>query len=489
VPGPVPTTALLLAALAAAACRPESSRRPDVVLAVIDTLRADRLSCYGYPRPTSPFIDSLAEEGALFEDATCQFSWTLPSMVSLLQGRYLTDYRDALDPAGPALAEAFAGAGYRTVAVVANRLINPQGGFARGFSHFDWATSERNFLPTGPGLRDLGELAEDLWPVLDAALAEEAAARERDPFFLYVHAFDPHDPYEEHPELDRALPVAAAPPVAPEGWQAEELRRHGREFEPVELDFLRDERGRYDQGVRHTDAELGRLFEGLERRGLLANAVVALVSDHGEGLWEHVTPVAEDELAALPPVEFFYQKHGASQYQEVLHTPLVLWGRGVGRGVRVAQAVENVDLFPTLLELAGVPLPPGTEGLHGRSLAALARGETAAEPAYVYSYGVHGNSVRETATELKLILPRGSARRAGLPLGLYDLARDPDERANLAGERPADVERLERAWAAWRERYPTEGNLGKGLERRQDREQMRILRSLGYTDLDVGGSE
>jgi arylsulfatase A-like enzyme len=352
----------------------------------------------------------------------------------------------------------------------------------------------------------------DLWPLVDAALAEpagptgshgptgapgptgstraqrlEGRAGGRAPLFVYVHPFDPHDPYDPCPEFDAELPADGAEPVWPEGWHAAELDAHGKAYDPGELEQLERERGRYDQGVRRMDADCAALLSGLEARGLLENAVVALVSDHGEGLWEHVAPLAPHDLAEVPPSEFFYQKHGASQFQEVLHTPMILWGRGVARGVRVEQAVENVDLFPTLLELAGLPAPPG-DGLHGRSLVGLMGGR-AAQPPYVYSYGVHGHAVRETSTGLKLIIPRGLALEGGQRAALFDLGGDPDERVDLASQRPADVERLSRAVLEWRARYPTANTLGAGRERRLLREQERILESLGYTDLDVGSDQ
>lgn len=481
--------ALCLALLAPGCSEPGPARRPDVVFVLIDTLRADRLSCYGYPRETTPFLDSLASEGALFEDVTCQFSWTRPSMVSIFHGRYLTAYRDALDPEIPALAEVFNGAGYHTVGAVANRLVNEEGGFHRGFGRFDWATpSRRKGTPEEPQARDLDELTEDLWPLVDSALAEagEGTLGGRAPLFVYVHALDPHDPYEPHPEYDALLPVAGTEPVLPAEWQAGELEARGAAADGEALGFLHAERGRYDQGVRHLDTQLAALFDGLRARGLLEHAVVAIASDHGEGLWEHVTPETDETLATLPPAEFFYQKHGASQFQEVLGTPLILWGRGVPAGARVAQAVQNIDLFPTLLELCDVPTPGD---LHGRSLVDLVRGRRAEELPHVFAYGVHGNTVRETATGLKLIVPRGKAMIAGHGMKLYDLAADPHEREDLAAARPRDVERLVRVWEEWQERYPTVDNRGAAMQRRSDREHQRILQSLGYTDLDVGGDE
>jgi arylsulfatase A-like enzyme len=458
--------------------------RPDVVLIVLDTLRADRLSCYGYGRDTSPFLDRLAEEGALFEDVTCQFSWTRPSMVSMFHGRYLTAYRDALEPGAPVLAELFQEAGYRTYGFIANQLINPNGAFERGFDHFDAPPPAHS-----PERRDnahwprLSELLERAWSELDALPGEAA----RPPLLLYFHVMDTHDPYEAHAELNGALPPTGAEPVWPEGWQRAELADRGAvapagSWDP-ELNAIRRARGHYDQGVLDLSHQLEELFAGLERRGLLENAVVAVVSDHGEGLWEHVAPLPDEDLATAEPWEFFYQKHGASQYQEVLATPMLLWGAGVPAGARTTRAVENVDLVPTLLELVDLPAP---DGLHGRSLVPLMAGEDPAWREFVFSYGVHGNSVREVASGLKLILPLGNTLRAGHGPELYDLGHDPHERDNLASERPEDVRRLTAAWLEWRERHPTEDNLRAAARRQADKDYARLLQSLGYTELDTG---
>ncbi len=457
--------------------------RPDVVLVVLDTLRADRLSCYGYERETSPALDRLAREGALFEDVTCQFSWTRPSMVSMFHGRYLTAYRDALHPDAPVLPELFQEAGYRTLAFVSNRLINVRGFFDRGFDHFDGPSPEDPIAEGRVNWRELRELSQHIWPVLDEVLA----APERPPLLLYVHVMDTHDPYEGHAELDGVLRLRDTAPVLPLGWQAASLASRGAQ-PPAdswegELAEIHRQRGRYDQGVLDLSRQLEDFFAGLRRRGLLENAVLAVVSDHGEGLWEHVTPLSDEDLAESDPREFFYQGHGASQFQEVLATPLLLCGVGVPAGARVAQAVENIDLLPTLLELVDLPAPPG---LHGRSLVPLMAGSEEPWRPYVFSLGVHGNSVRETGTSLKLILPLGNLLRAGRGPELYDLAQDPHERTNLAAERPEDLQRLTAAWRDWRERHPTEDNLRAASRRAAGREYGRLLRSLGYTDLDTG---
>jgi arylsulfatase A-like enzyme len=458
---------------------------------VVDTLRNDHLSSYGYPRPTSPHFDQLAREGALFEDVTTQFSWTMPSMVSIMSGRYLTDFLPVIPENFPTLAETFHSAGYRTLAVVSNLLVDPKAGFGRGFDHYDVRPSREsaNAAPGAGTPRDFAEISADLCQTLDAAVnvARDAKTGKRAPLFVYVHTFDPHHPYKAHPEFDADLPVAGSAPIEPAGWQALMLSEEGpkppdgRADWSSELDVLRDERGLYDQEVRYTDEELGKLMAELKQRGLLDHALVALVADHGEGLWEHLPPKPREELAVSPPVDFFYQAHGAIQYQGVLRTPFLLWGAGVPKGRRVSEPVENVDLFPTLLELANVP---ARGELHGRSLAALFADPLPEWRQFVFSYAVHANSVREVSTGLKLILPRGKAERAGWGAQLYDLRVDPWERNDLAAQRTDDVRRLTEAYEDWKARYPTP-RFKQGAPGPQSADP-NALKALGYTDFDTG---
>ena len=466
------------------ACGDSRAGRPNVIVILVDTLRADRLSAYGYERPTSPFMQQLAAEGALFEDVTTQFSWTMPSMVSLFSGRYLTEFMPVVPPENPTLAECFEAAGYDTLAVVSNMLVDPGGGFARGFAHYDARPSRAG---PDPRPRTFEEISQDLWPALEARLAGE-----RKPLLLYLHTFDPHDPYVGHGAFDRELPVDAAPGVEPAGWQASELARmgppppEGRDDWSAELALLETERGRYDQEVRYTDEQLRLLMERLEELGLLEHAVVALVSDHGEGLWEHVPPLDHHVLRESPPSTFFYHKHGAIQYQEVLATPMILWGAGVPAGVRVREAVENVDLFPTLLELADVP---ARGELHGRSLVELMAGHVPPWREFVFSNSVKYASVREPSSGLKLLIPKQGALRAGWKLQLYDLDDDPHERVDLAQRMPAEVERLAQVHARWKRRYPTPDYLDAGVREADAARRAEAMKALGYTEMDTGLDE
>src|SRR5262245_39777260 len=216
--------ALGLGAWARMGCSRPPRPRPNVILIVIDTLRADRLTCYGYPRPTSPSIDALAAQGVLFEDCVCQAPWTLPSMSSMFTGRYLTQHREWPERRCVTLAEAFQRAGYAPIGLSPNALLlsDPEFGWARGFDHYDAREGGR-----GDAGRPFDELAAALWPPLEKAL-EGNPGGTKQPLFVWLQPIDPHFPYKPHSELDGELPLDGAEPVRPEGWQAEAVAERGK---------------------------------------------------------------------------------------------------------------------------------------------------------------------------------------------------------------------------------------------------------------------
>ncbi len=488
--------ALLLGA--AAACSPDDPgsrtvQRPDVVLFVVDTLRADHLGTYGYGRPTSPALDRLSRTGVVCEDVTAQWPWTLPSMVSMFQGQYITAYRDKLDETVPTLAERFHDAGYRTVALVANNIVDEGQGFARGFDHFDcigWADEAEKV----PGKRDIRDIEALLDAQLPEALALDASG-ERPPLFLWIHAYDPHDAYTAHPEFKAELPQAGAEDAELRSWwlaTLAELGARGPANDPqweAALDELRNQRGRYDQEVRYLDAGIDRILTSLEAAGIGDDAVYALVSDHGEGLWEHIANEPPANLPGYLPRRIFYMIHGANGYETVSATPFLLWGGGVPQGLRVTRAVENVDLYPTLLQLADLAPP---EGLHGRSLVPLFEAAAQQEMSWrehVFCYGSHTVSVRHAESGWKLILPAGKSLRNGRGLELYQLREDPRERVNRASSEPELVAELVAAYEAWMAAHPTVSNLKGKLAENEAAQRAALakkLQALGYTESETG---
>jgi arylsulfatase A-like enzyme len=382
-------------------------------------------------------------------------------------------------PAVPTLAEAFQAAGYATVGEVANILLVPRSGFARGFDHYDARPAPP--VDETTRARDIETLSTDLRPHLDEVLDRER----RPPLFFYVHPFDPHAPYSRHADLEGVLPVqGAVPPGDRDEWRSTyDAQVPG---EPLPEDRWREYwrqmlvgRSHYDQEVRYASEHLAELFGSLEERGVLENAVVAVAADHGEGLWDHVSQTATLQDEPPTPLELFYQEHGENLHLEAIHTPLILWGRGVPAGLRISQPVENVDLFPTLLELCNIPLQGE---LHGRSLVPLMRGESWEPKTHVFSHVFLHEMVRETETGWKRVRPTEMGAERGRTDALFSLADDPQERTNLATDRAEVAERLDRELDEWIARYPTVSSLGMGI----DEELQGMMNDLGYAGEHTG---
>ena len=311
--------------------RPPAVR--NVVLISIDTLRADRLSSYGYPLETTPVLDRFATEGTLFEQAIAPSNWTLPSHATMLTGldpcvhqvgssdgdRQVHPLPSGVRP----LAEYLRGAGYATGAFTEDGYVNPTT-FQRGFSVFRADTRHR--LPSGGRMIDA---------TLDAAIAwvrEKADV----PFFLFFHTYEVHEPYE--------------PPVGYEGFAALRplpLPPHGL---PPSAEAAADAAA-YVAEVAYTDHALARLFAILDTLGLRDRTIVVVTSDHGEAFGEHGV-----------------RRHGFSLYEEELHVPLIWRAPGlIASGRRVQQLVGLVDVVPTLLDLLGIERTTWTSGLSLRS--------------------------------------------------------------------------------------------------------------------------
>lgn len=405
--------------------RPSADARPNVLLYVEDTLRADRLSVYGCAEPTDPRLAELAAGGVTFERVQAASNWTRASLTSLLtslppprHGNVARHLR--LSDGAHTLAEAFAAGGWLTASFVTNVHGGAHAGLDQGFD----VSAEPHAFAAADTSSTL--TSEALAGPLDAWL--EAHADER--LFVHVHSMDPHAPYE--PTLDDLAPLAArVPQRAPLRAAADgEVRsgpdiRVGPQREALERDALR-----YDAEVRHNDARLGRLADTLARLGLDQRTLVAFTADHGESFDEHG-----------------WLGHKVTLFQEELAVPWVLWWPGtLPAGRRVAEPVGHVDLAPTLAGLAGVARPAAWEG---RDLSpTLLRGETLRDAPLVSHFVSAETDIEQAAVlqgSLKLVLDlRDEAWR---PIALYDLADDPFERRNRLGD-PGLAE-ARSALAAW----------------------------------------
>ncbi|HVS00015.1 MAG TPA: sulfatase [Thermoanaerobaculia bacterium] len=478
----------LFLALLLQACQPAQPPAPAVallparsnlLLITVDTLRADHLSSYGYPRRTSPVIDRLAAEGVRFDQPAAQWPKTTPSFASMFTATYPKDNGNVRKIGTPlpcrarTLAEEIRAAGYTTHAVVANGAVGSELRFDQGFDTY----VETWKLPPGKPGEDL-QRAERATALALASL--DAAPRDR-PWFLWVHYLDPHWPYTppgEHRDRfqgdERFDPSGRIPVVA--GKERQEMRGIGEGQVEDARDELAFYVARYDAEIAYTDAWIGRLLDGLRSRGRLDRTLTAVTADHGESLGDHQ----------------YYFDHGRFGFQSCLRVPLILHYPGV-LAPRVDRGpVELIHLAPTLLEAAGVPLRDGV-WMQGRSLTPRLRGAAqggslAFSEAGYETKGRWQKVVRDGRFKLVFAQTRPDQRwigGEGVRFTLYDLARDPGETENVAGRFSQEAERLTRALWRWDraprfavETEPPEADCAG--DRPLAAETEKLLHSLGY---------
>ncbi len=400
---------------------PSAQAPPNIVLISIDTLRADRLSLYGYHRSTSPNLDAWARQAAtVFQTTVAQGSWTLPSHVSMLTGINAHRHGANTSPASPSLeflSDTLRDAGYATLAVTGGASIHPSFGFSQGFDRY------RFWEGTG------AERKEELETGLAKALQWIDGHRDR-PFFLFFHTYAVHWPYRSrqpyYAQFTSLPPTTQVKPREGPEPEPEDGNRITMRFDTLEAqgDFEELSSGEfrelvsaaYDSGIAYTDAQLSRLLEKLDETGLNENTLVVITSDHGELLGEH-------GLAS-----HLYL------YDENLLVPLIIAspdGRGAGQTVR--QQVRSIDIVPTILELAGMD---ALVGIDGRSLVPMMDDPSSSSgpPLVAWSYAAasnYGISLRTDNRSKYIYYDSVWAPIAGTEQ-LYSLQPIPDEMEDLA---------------------------------------------------------
>ena len=366
------------------------ARHPNVIVYVIDCLRADHVGAYGARTGVTPRIDALAGAGTVFERAFACASWTKPAVGCLFTGLYPPRHGargidGRLSDEVPVLAEALQRGGYTTLAWVANPVLDPGGfGYGRGFDNYN----ELAFKWKGRGVNDV---PADAAEITDGAL-QWVATHPRQRFMMYLHSLDLHFPYQ------RRMPI---PPPANTGPER-----------PVDL---------YDSEIAYNDRELGRLVDGLARQGVADDAVLVVTADHGEEFGEHGS-----------------DRHGHTLFNTLLAVPLVVrLPRSAAAGRRVVTPVSQTDIPQTVLDLAGLPTMPAADGrsvrpaIEGRSLERRAIFAEQLSPQGEMLYAV----VRDPHKLIQQVLPEPYEM-------LFDIRRDMAERNNLAGEAPDTVREL-----------------------------------------------
>jgi arylsulfatase A-like enzyme/cytochrome c-type biogenesis protein CcmH/NrfG len=415
----------------------------NVVLITIDTLRADHVGCYGYKQIKTPNIDGLAADGVRFERAFAVVPVTLPSHTSMLTGTYpmLSGMHDfsgnKLSPAQPTLASVLKQAGYQTGAVIAAAVLDSRFGLNRGFDfyydHFEFSRLDEANLDQ---MQRPGNVVADValnWLEKDWLEKDWPSKNSQKKFFLWMHLYDPHFPYQPHDPYSREY--AAQP---------------------------------YDGEIAFADEQVGRLLRFLKEKGIYRNTVIVLCGDHGEGLGEHGE-----------------KTHGFFIYNATMHVPLIIRMPENAAGRTVSDPVSLVDLMPTVLGAVGLEVPSQVQG---RSLLPEIRDDRRREDQAERDRVLYGETflprIHFNWSEL-----RGSENTkyhfidAPRP-ELYDLAQDPGELHNLFTEKKAVAEEMRAKLAGMIRDY----SAGKELAEKTglDPALMERLKSLGYAGFSGG---
>ncbi|MFT7479202.1 MAG: arylsulfatase, partial [Gammaproteobacteria bacterium] len=439
-----------------------SAQSPNIVLIVMDTLRADRMSCYGYERSTTPHLDLLASRGILFENAYATSSWTWPSTASILTGLpadahgVTSNESCTLVRSLQSLPEALQDSGYTTAAFACNPLISAERYFDQGFEHFDGARED--FWST-----------EEVAPRILKWIDDNRSLR----FFLYLHLADPHTPHRPDEKEAQRLGLQE-PGGLPAGGMDEfaaRLRQHAGEdpewgrddpdsvISPAHQRWISEV---YDASVATGDRYVGQILKRLEALGLADRTIVAFTADHGEELLDR------GRLG-----------HGHTLYPELVHVPLILTGPGMPAGVRRKTVVSNRHLAPTLATLAGTSMRDTDDALF------LPRPTTDPGSAFVQTVkGIWDGAqrqelfgLREDDWYLQVRFPEEGAPG----LRLFQLRDDPLQTFDLAATQPERaremLEELSQRLEQQREAAPAT-SVGAGAG------GVNVLRAIGYTGSD-----
>lgn len=415
----------------------------NLLLVTVDTLRPDRLGCYGNDAARTPAVDRLAARGVLVAGAATRIPATIPSLGALLSSTApyrlgLYGNKDVLRPGAVTLAEALSAAGYATEAITFG-VPSQRRGLEQGFQRYNGAEAGSGEVsPAGFAAAEEALALFERW-------ADEAPAG---PFFLWVHFWDPHQDYT--PPAEMAALFGADRSGYSRMGQFSRIYREAVELTPAEL---ANSRGLYDAEIAYVDRQVGRMFERLDRAGLAGKTLVVFAADHGEDFYEHHR----------------YVGHGRFLYESALRIPMVLAGPGVPEGRVVEGTVRTIDLAPTVLRLLGLDPPDSFEG---RSFAGALDGGEVAPPGKVFSL-LEDGSMMVRDGRWKLVVHRQTST-----VELYDTVDDPGERNDREATDDSVRAALEEDLRQWARRFAEEASAPRELPR----EFEERLRALGYID-------
>lgn len=411
-------------------------RLPNIIIYLADALRADHLGCYGYEKMTSPHIDEFALDGILFENAVSQAGWTQPAVASLFTGLYpsshrVTNIKNALNENFTTIAELLKAKGYSTGAFIKNPLVSQEVGFSQGFDTFRLVKhAEREKLT---------QLAAD-W-VANAGSS---------PFFLYVHALNPHEPYDPPKVFYEKFAVDYSGKVNGKVSTLKALK-NGKWPEKVtgaDIEYLIS---LYDGEIAHADDAFGRFMDAIKKQGIHQDSLIIFMADHGEEFYDHGS-----------------FSHGQSLYSELTHIPLIIKLPGnLNRGKRVSGIARQIDIIPTIMDIIGSPAAIGD----GQSLSGQLEGTTRNDSVL----GISEQGALRSAViynRNKLIKTRGGK------FEFYDLRTDPREKNNIFGADEVMEGYLSQVLFNRQIRFQEAAKQEKNVELSKDLKKQ--MKSLGY---------
>jgi arylsulfatase A-like enzyme len=454
--------------------------RPNILLLTLDTLRADRLGCYGYEAAIAPNIDRLAASGIRFEQAITGGSWTQAAFPVILTSTYASMYGGCLGPLAaerPSPITTLADSGYCTGAFSTSPLLSKALGYDRGFQHFvDLLPGETDpFLRRMKGGQRLlrHSLVHYLFSWLGistrpgrmyvsaAELTDQLCgwlAGVQAPFFAWAHYMDVHWPYYQEETLKHPRQITQA-------WQdlghMHRANWRGATTTPEQYQHYKE---MYKEAVRYTDKQIGRLLDYLEQSELLDQTIIILVSDHGEEFMERRR----------------WGHFESNLYDEILKVPFMMAGPGLPAGTVIEDQVRLLDVMPTILDLAGCPMP---NGLEGSSLTPLWTADNVRDYDGALSISEmwrdHRHIIAVRTLDFKYIW---DSRHPDAP-ELYDLQSDPEEKHNVCAQFPQQVQQFQTHVDNHLRRLEKEkGQVRQTAVSEMDAELLRRLRGLGYVE-------
>jgi arylsulfatase A-like enzyme len=454
--------------------------RPNIILIVLDTVRADHLSCYRYGRQTTPVLDSLAGEGALFEQAIAPAPWTLPSHVSMFTGLLPSKHgahRDhhRFDTPYVTLAQLLSEQGYRSVGFSNVQWVDEVTGAVRGFQEFHGRDVWRAPLPKENPLshvRDKGAAR-----IIDGVKRWIREKKDDQPFFFFINLFEPHTPYIPPVPYDKLYLSSADMEKVPHINQ--DVLKYYVGKAPITQDDFRVLGHLYDGELTYLDTRVGELVEYLRQNQLLDDCLLFITADHGENIGEHG-----------------HFEHRYCLYETVIHVPLIVrYPAMFENGKRIPAAVQTIDIYPTVMDILGIDREDIRTELQGESLFSASsptrrRAFTVSEwmpkpslkrydeepdfDASVFAYGLR--SIRYQG--YKLIRGTHGVHE------LFNLEKDPEEKVNLFREEPDKAKELASILEAWVRGEKVSQSPAYTLLKDEgvDPEIRNRLRDLGYVD-------